>query len=179
MPTKDDVLKASDGSSLTPRKLKELEASMNDESLSPDERKAAHDAYESAVKRLNGLHLERLDEAVKAVTERLLAMQQETLQDMTPSWPKTRPFSHPFVEREADAWDYCHIWLMEGTGGYVVQGVSPNLEHDARIIQGTSIDDVLAILGNDSWELITTLGIADKPHFVFKRLREGRLGDDE
>ncbi|HEV8190170.1 MAG TPA: hypothetical protein VGP82_01600 [Ktedonobacterales bacterium] len=74
-------------------------------------------------------------------------------------------------DRDVRQWDYCYVGLLEGDGGYIVGGVSPNLEQGARIAEYLGLDALLTVLGGDGWELAAQMGVASKPCLVFKRPR--------
>lgn len=175
--TVSQLKKAAGGSGITPAQLKQLEAQMNDESLSPEEREAARvaftDGLEEVKKALEGLPKLGLATAVSQIAAQLSSIAQPVSGELLSPLPASMRVPAPtiIVDHEARQWDYCRVVLKEGNGGYVVSHVSPNLEQDSRIMENLGLDALLAFLGDDKWDLAVNLGTDTNPTLVFKRPR--------
>lgn len=187
MPISVDELRDTVGpSGYSPRQLEELRQRFEDESLPDAERVAAGQAYAQAT-RANWTALSQqlsgaLDAQLVRWREVVANLANAAMPDMFSFLAALaippRPFPSPLLQpqpvttrndgQEHAEWEYCRIALKEGNGGYYVHTVSPNLEQDARIM-GTNMDLVLTTLGNDRWELSTTLSTNTTTYLLFKR----------
>ena len=72
----------------------------------------------------------------------------------------------------AGQWDYCRLYIASITAPFaVVSSMSPNLRENSRVQVGTSLDDALAALADDNWELVGALTAGTNAHLLFKKPR--------
>jgi hypothetical protein len=70
----------------------------------------------------------------------------------------------------AGQWDYCRLYIASIVTPYpVVSSTSPNLRGNSRVQVGTSLDDALAALADDNWELMGALTAGTNAHLLFKK----------
>lgn len=76
------------------------------------------------------------------------------------------------TERMDRQWDYCRLYIASIVTPFaVVSSTSPNLRGHQRIQAGTSLDEALAALGDEEWELVGTLTSGPNAHLLFKKPR--------
>ena len=70
----------------------------------------------------------------------------------------------------AGQWDYCRLYIAGIVTPFaVVSSMSPNLRGNSRVQVGTSLDDALAALADEDWELVGALTAGANAHLLFKK----------